>query len=104
MAPTEHDDEPDDGADDIRQTRHDGLRWILATAHVRVSSTSIIAIRLTSWFGTSSVNFPVNTSAGDDVDGEAAARGLLVLRLHVGAGLAHRLDGGIQRHAVIAVA
>ena len=40
-------------------------------------------------------------SALDDVDGEAAARGLLVLDLHVGAGLAHRLDHLVQADDVL---
>ena len=40
----------------------------------------------------------------DDVDGQAALRGLLVLREHVVAGLAHRLDDDVQAHRVPAVA
>ena len=40
----------------------------------------------------------------DDVDGQAALRGLLVLREHVVAGLAHRLDDDVQAHRVPTVA
>src|SRR5690606_26845952 len=43
-------------------------------------------------------------SALDDVDGEAAARGFLVLVAHVPAGVAHGLDDLVQRHLVLAVA
>src|SRR5690242_13958610 len=44
------------------------------------------------------------TSALDDVDGEAASGGLLVLHLHVAAGLAHRLDDLVETDDVRAVA
>src|SRR5918997_3679977 len=44
------------------------------------------------------------SSALDDVEGQPAAGGLLVLVLHVRAGLAHRLDGLVQRDVVPAVA
>ena len=43
-------------------------------------------------------------SALDEIDRQPAERGLLVLRLHVGAGLAHGLDDAVERHAVRAVA
>ena len=43
-------------------------------------------------------------SALDDVDGEATARGLLVLDLHVAAGLAHRLDDLVEGDLVVPVA
>src|SRR3712207_6125762 len=43
-------------------------------------------------------------SAFDDVDGEAAARRLLVLVLHVGPGVAHRLDRLVQGHEVLSIA
>ena len=39
----------------------------------------------------------------DDVDGQAAAAGLLVLGEHVLTGLAHRLDHGIEAHRVTAL-
>src|SRR5690349_24907864 len=39
----------------------------------------------------------------DDVHGEPAARGFLVLFLHVAAGVAHRLDDLVERHAMLAV-
>src|SRR5215472_11615204 len=42
-------------------------------------------------------------SALDDVDGQAAAGGLLVLVLHVRSGLPHGLDRLVQRHVVLAV-
>src|ERR1700690_951696 len=50
---------------------------------------------------------PTRTQSGlalDDVDREAAAGGLLVLVLHVRAGLAHGLDGLVQRDVVLPVA
>jgi hypothetical protein len=40
----------------------------------------------------------------DEIDRQAAERRLLVLRLHVGAGLAHRGDDAVQRYPVAAVA
>src|SRR4249919_230875 len=40
----------------------------------------------------------------DDVHGEPAARGFLVLFLHVATGVAHRLDHLVERDAVLAVA
>ena len=43
-------------------------------------------------------------SALDDVDGQAALGRLLVLREHVVAGLAHRLDDDVQAHRVPTVA
>src|SRR5215217_4461109 len=43
------------------------------------------------------------SSALDDVEGQPAAGGLLVLVLHVRAGLAHRLDGLVQRDVMPAV-
>src|SRR4051812_32107117 len=43
------------------------------------------------------------SSALDDVEGQPAAGGLLVLVLHVRAGLAHGLDGLVQRDVVSAV-
>src|SRR3712207_9366192 len=43
------------------------------------------------------------SSALDDVEGQAATGSLLVLVLHVRAGLAHRLDRLVQRHVVAAV-
>ena len=43
-------------------------------------------------------------SALDDVDREPALARLLVLRRHVDAGLAHRLDDRVERHVVRAVA
>ena len=45
-----------------------------------------------------------DSSAFDDVHGQAAARRLLVFGLHVGSRLAHGLDDGVQRHVVLAVA
>src|SRR6478735_5134711 len=39
----------------------------------------------------------------DDVHGEPAARGFLVLFLHVATGVAHRLDDLVERHAVLAI-
>lgn len=44
------------------------------------------------------------SSALDDVDRESGAAGLFVTLRHVGPGLAHRLDGGIQRDDVRSVA
>src|SRR5919112_2973412 len=44
------------------------------------------------------------SSALDDVEGQPATGGLLVLVLHVCAGLAHRLDGLVQRDVVPTVA
>src|SRR4051794_40918147 len=44
------------------------------------------------------------SSALDDVEGQPATGGLLVLVLHVGAGLAHGLDRLVQRNVVPAVA
>src|SRR5688572_31874426 len=44
------------------------------------------------------------SSALDDVEGQPATGGLLILVLHVRAGLAHRLDGLVQRDVVPAVA
>src|SRR5690606_8494420 len=41
--------------------------------------------------------------ANDDVYRQAATRGLFVLAAHVGTGLAHRLDDGVQRDMVLAV-
>src|SRR5699024_2713226 len=38
------------------------------------------------------------------VDGESAARGLLVLRLHIGSSLPHGLDRLIETHPVVAIA
>ena len=46
---------------------------------------------------------PATESALDDVDGQAALRCLLVLGLHVSAGVAHRLDDGVERDDVRAV-
>src|SRR5918997_3816058 len=43
------------------------------------------------------------SSALDDVEGQPTAGGLLVLVLHVRAGLAHRLDGLVQRDVMPAV-
>src|SRR5918998_1018185 len=43
------------------------------------------------------------SSALDDVERQTATGGLLVLVLHVRAGLAHRLDRLVQRHVVPAV-
>src|SRR5699024_11303813 len=43
-------------------------------------------------------------SALDDVDGEAAERCLLVLRGHIRAGLAHRLDHLVEADSMLAVA
>ncbi len=43
-------------------------------------------------------------SALDDVDRQAAARGFLVLGLHVGTGVAHGLDDFVEAHMVDAVA
>src|SRR5699024_624609 len=43
-------------------------------------------------------------SALDDVDGESAARRLLVLRLHIGSSLPHGLDRLIETHPVAAIA
>src|SRR3954468_4680050 len=43
-------------------------------------------------------------SAFDEVDGEAAKRGFLVFRLHVGAGLAHGPDHLVERDVVPTVA
>src|SRR3954452_6834174 len=43
------------------------------------------------------------SSAFDDVDSEAATRCLLVLVLHVRPGVAHRLDGLVQRDELLAV-
>src|SRR5918999_2258105 len=43
------------------------------------------------------------SSALDDVEGQPAAGGLLVLVLHVRTGLAHRLDGLVQRDVMPAV-
>jgi hypothetical protein len=43
-------------------------------------------------------------SAHGDVDRQTALAGLLVLRQHVAAGLAHRLHRGIERHEVNTVA
>jgi hypothetical protein len=47
---------------------------------------------------------PKRELAFDDVDGQAAARGLLVLVVHVEAGGAHRLDRLVQRSANIRAA
>src|SRR4051812_6527995 len=47
---------------------------------------------------------PWSASALDDVDGEPAARSLLVLHLHVATGLAHRLDDLVEADDVRAVA
>ena len=47
---------------------------------------------------------PSCASALDDVDGQAALGRLLVLREHVVAGLAHRLDDDVQAHRVPTVA
>src|SRR5919206_1778883 len=44
------------------------------------------------------------SSALDDVEGQAATGGLLVLVLHVRAGLAHRLDRLVQRDVVPPIA
>src|SRR6516162_2584872 len=46
----------------------------------------------------------IRPSAFDDVDGEAAAGGLLVLDRHVRAGVLHRLDDLVQGHVMRAVA
>src|ERR1700693_3452160 len=42
-------------------------------------------------------------SALDNVDGDPAERGLLVLRHHVATGFVHRLDNGVERDAMRAV-
>src|SRR5690348_1057977 len=47
---------------------------------------------------------PVSSSALDDVDGQAASGGLLVLVEHVSAGVAHGLDGSVEADEVFAVA
>src|SRR5919106_6717926 len=47
---------------------------------------------------------PSASSALDDVDGESAAGGLLVLDLHVGAGLLHSLDDLVEGDVVATVA
>src|SRR4051812_23119351 len=55
-----------------------------------------------------SISLPANrarsASALDDVHGEPAARGLLVLAPHVGAGPPHRLDDLVERDLVRAIA
>ena len=43
-------------------------------------------------------------SAFHDIDRKAAGRRLLVLVMHVGTGLAHRLDTGIERYQMCAIA
>src|SRR5699024_7470298 len=50
------------------------------------------------------VGFRRVASALDDVDGEAAERCLLVLRGHIRAGLAHRLDHLVEADSMLAVA
>src|SRR5262245_30650050 len=52
----------------------------------------------------SSQRSPARPLALDEVDGETAACGLLVLDLHIRAGLPHGLDGLVERHVVLAVA
>ena len=46
----------------------------------------------------------MHSSALHDVDGQAAAGGLLVLGEHVLAGLAHRLNDGVEADGVPALA
>ena len=75
-------------------------RGLIAAPTVRIKPRSP---RATS--GRTEIDSPGSyASALDDVDGEAAARGLLVLDLHVGAGLAHRLDHLVEADDVPAVA
>src|ERR1044072_4299692 len=57
------------------------------------------------WRQASSENHHESTnSAFDDIDGQAARRRFLVFLAHVIAGLAHRLDTGVERHEMLAVA